>query len=408
MAATASMDVAIVGAGAAGLTAAYDLIQNGNNLRVKILEARDRFGGRVKELEDFAVLDSTGNRSSNSSSIPIDLGGEWLHGDPSMLDEIAGFAVNVETIDWRPYSYRYNQDDDSWWSRLWFTTDDHKFVNSTWYDFFDTHIATPAVKEQIVYDCAVVTVDYSTAPVVLECADGRTWTAQQVILTVPVPILQQDITFIPPLPDSHRQAIDNLDILAGLKVILKFQEKFYYDAFTIEPWDFAAESGRFFYNPFDNQPHDNADSKNILTIDISGLFAEQYIDLEDDEIVQIMIQDLDAVFGGNNASTHLLDSFVQNWSARNYTRGVFSGSNWRSIMTLREPVEGVIVFAGEAIPYRDFDWGYVHGAAFSGRAAADLITVTASPTVSPSMMSDNNSTTTSASIIMAGRTGEWP
>lgn len=61
-------DVLILGAGAAGLTAAIDLARAG--LRVEILEARDRIGGRM-----FTRLDPTLNH-------PIELGAEFAHGLP--------------------------------------------------------------------------------------------------------------------------------------------------------------------------------------------------------------------------------------------------------------------------------------------------------------------------------------
>ena len=59
-------DVVIIGAGAAGLAAARELTRHG--LRVVVLEARDRVGGRIHTIRD------------TGSAIPIELGAEFVHG----------------------------------------------------------------------------------------------------------------------------------------------------------------------------------------------------------------------------------------------------------------------------------------------------------------------------------------
>ena len=61
-------DVAIIGAGAAGLAAARECSRGG--LRVVLLEARDRIGGRVHTIHDSA------------SPVPIECGAEFIHGKP--------------------------------------------------------------------------------------------------------------------------------------------------------------------------------------------------------------------------------------------------------------------------------------------------------------------------------------
>jgi monoamine oxidase len=61
-------DILILGAGAAGLSAAVDLAQAG--LKVTILEARDRIGGRIFTKHD-PVCDA-----------PVELGAEFIHGRP--------------------------------------------------------------------------------------------------------------------------------------------------------------------------------------------------------------------------------------------------------------------------------------------------------------------------------------
>jgi monoamine oxidase len=63
-----SYDVIIIGAGAAGLAAAAELAPSG--LRVLVLEARDRIGGRVW------------TRSEAGLPPPVELGAEFIHGRP--------------------------------------------------------------------------------------------------------------------------------------------------------------------------------------------------------------------------------------------------------------------------------------------------------------------------------------
>src|SRR5262249_16897395 len=62
----ATHDVVILGAGAAGLAAAHTLSAAG--LRVTVLEARPRIGGRVLTVHD------------PGAPIPIELGAEFVHG----------------------------------------------------------------------------------------------------------------------------------------------------------------------------------------------------------------------------------------------------------------------------------------------------------------------------------------
>ncbi|MFL6088714.1 MAG: flavin monoamine oxidase family protein [Aeromicrobium sp.] len=62
-------DAVIVGAGATGLTAAYRLAQAGQ--RVRVLEARDRVGGRL--------------RTEVHGDLPFEIGGQWVSPDQTAL-----------------------------------------------------------------------------------------------------------------------------------------------------------------------------------------------------------------------------------------------------------------------------------------------------------------------------------
>src|ERR1700730_7379830 len=83
------VDVAVIGAGAAGIGAARRLLDSGS-VSVLVLEARDRVGGRVHTIEP--------------SGFPLDRGAEWLHSaDRNPLSPIArelGFRVHQRPPEW--------------------------------------------------------------------------------------------------------------------------------------------------------------------------------------------------------------------------------------------------------------------------------------------------------------------
>src|SRR5215216_1186799 len=60
-------DIIIIGAGAAGLMAAWELVQAGRS--VALLEARDRIGGRIYTVDDERF------------ELPVELGAEFIHGE---------------------------------------------------------------------------------------------------------------------------------------------------------------------------------------------------------------------------------------------------------------------------------------------------------------------------------------
>ena len=75
--ARADVDVVIIGAGAAGLAAARTLRAAG--VRIVILEARGRVGGRIFTYRDPRV------------PVPIELGAEFVHGLPQASWKLISF-----------------------------------------------------------------------------------------------------------------------------------------------------------------------------------------------------------------------------------------------------------------------------------------------------------------------------
>jgi monoamine oxidase len=99
-----SSDVLVLGAGASGLAAAQSLGAAG--LRVTVLEARDRVGGRVHTVRD------------ESSPLPVELGAEFIHGRPEetwdIIREARLLASDADGAHWFFDGRRLTELKDAW------------------------------------------------------------------------------------------------------------------------------------------------------------------------------------------------------------------------------------------------------------------------------------------------------
>ncbi len=211
--------VIIVGAGAAGLAAAKVLEQN--NIDYKILEASDRYGGRLKK--DTILAD-----------FPIDIGAEWIHSAPIVLNKLKGKAGDQIDEELIPYHLEetYNWDGQKYKKVSQFQNDfmykfipESKFKNSTWYDFVNENIAA-TVKHKIEFNSPVTEINYSDDKVQVKTKDGTIHTADKVLVTVSIGVLKSNhITFIPDLSKERKDAINAVEFLPGFKLAMKFTEK---------------------------------------------------------------------------------------------------------------------------------------------------------------------------------------
>ncbi|MEO0338293.1 MAG: FAD-dependent oxidoreductase [Bacteroidota bacterium] len=346
-------NIIIIGAGAAGLSAGYLLNQQGVNYQ--ILEASANYGGRMKRTKDFA-------------DFPIPLGAEWLHVERGIFDEI----INNASTSYEVLTSPYNPDVDYGLFEgqrvsiedIGFTID-QKFINATWFDFFEQYIV-PSVASQISFNTIVDTIDYSGDQILVKTAT-ETFSADRVIISVPVKILQNGaINFVPELPNKKQNAIDDITVWDGCKAFIAFSEKFYpaFTCFDIQP----ETAGQKLY--YDAAYGQNT-NENILGLFAVGTGTLPYVQLSDSELISYMLSELDEIYDGKASATYIKHIF-QNWNEEPFAKGAYATDheNWRTIRTLGESIDSKLFFAGDA--YTDgSDWGSVHAAARSAKRAIE-------------------------------------
>lgn len=391
--------VIIIGAGAAGLYAAYILKSKG--IDFQLLEASANYGGRLGKLTGFA-------------NFPIDTGAQWLHGKNNIVGDLITKSNTKITIDnsdakywfngqlvtslpkeiaifegeglpdisYKDYAtqkglgneYKYiveniagdqgaaasrlsvfgnNVDEENWSSG----DDDFKF-QETYFDLIDTQIASQ-VKDKILLNAIVTKIDYSQSTIQLTDSNNNIYNADKVIITVPIPILKSaDIQFIPTLPTEKTTAFSKIGMDAGMKVFLKFSNKFFDQNIIGGPICAA----------YADDSEGKAQNDNVLLAFIMGEQAEYLTSLgSDTAITTALLQELDTMYSGQ-ATASFIASHVQNWTTNPFVKGAYSYStigmgDARQIAT--KPINKKLYFAGEAMNTNGHHQT-VHGAVETG------------------------------------------
>lgn len=330
--------VIVIGAGSAGMTAAYLLAQNGINYQV--LEASGSFGGRI-------------NCTTSISDFPTPLGAEWVHTDIDLFQEI----VNDSSVDTSfPKLVAYdavndfqdivNSEGTGFSSRSPLGEGagvDRKFINSCWLDFFEKYII-PTIQEKISYNSPVTAINYTNDKIKVTDSTGNQHKADKVIITVPLKILQEgSIDFTPALPKSKTKAIDGLEVMPGFKCFLKCEQKFY-GAYTLFEDTFKGGGQWIYYDAAYGQNTKD----NILGFLCVGLKAVDYPYTDKEQLRTIITQELKSIYGEDKVN--ILDFDYKNWDEVPYIKGSYLGieANPSKIATLAKPIQDKLYFAGSA------------------------------------------------------------
>ncbi|MEM8860555.1 MAG: FAD-dependent oxidoreductase [Chloroflexota bacterium] len=349
--------VIVIGAGAAGMSAAYLLKQQG--IDVEVLEANSVHGGRVRVNKTF-------------TDFPISLGGEWLHANISTLDSIVNdnsVEIGVEMAGYDSSNTRGYYQDGVYSTEPSVGDNDTKFVGSSWFDFYEQYIV-PSIQDKMRYGVEITDIDYSNTQVQLTDKAGNSYAADRVIITIPLKILQDgDVSFSPRLPFMKRRAIESAVVWSGFKAFFEFTEQFFPAVITFPDTSTDVQHWLFY-----DASHGQNTDRPILGLFSVGAKAEAYQAMSDEEFQATILGTLDEIFDGAASRTYV-KHMTQNWNEEPFARAAYLQNDspfWVSREMARS-IDSKLYFAGSA--YTSFGtWSSVHAAARSARVAADEIT----------------------------------
>ena len=399
-----TVDVAIIGAGAAGLGAAHALKRSG--LSTIVLEARDRLGGRAHTIQA-------------TPDVVFDVGCGWLYSaDQNSFVGIAeqlGFELNKDLPPWRERAYgkafpqadrdafmlaldqfydrieqaarggkdasadRYLEPGNCWnpmidaistyvngceldqLSILDFDAYEDSNVNWRVKRGYGALVAAYGEQISVARNCEVRLIDHSGKRLRIETSRG-VLEADKVIVTVPTNLIADEaIRFVPALPDKL-DAARGLPLGLADKVTLALAEP---EALpkegNLRGATMRTEMGTYHIRPF-GQP--------CIEGFFGGRFARELEDAGDGAIAAHSIDEI-VSFLGNDFRRKLKPLNESRWAHDPFARGSYSHAlpghaDKRAL--LAAPVDGRLFFAGEATSPHFFSTA--HGARDSGERAA--------------------------------------
>jgi monoamine oxidase len=408
-----TVEVAIVGAGAAGLAAAAELEDAG--VRYVIVEARDRIGGRICTSRDPLWPG------------PVELGAEFVHGTPpvlrSLLDRSQLRTVKVEGEQRCYENGRLEECEDAEdeagesLRRRPITSDRPfaEFLSSTrlsqsarrrvagYIEGFNAadicKVSTLALKRQQEAEDAVhgdelfrVLDGYDAVPAYL-CRrlneklhlsspvrrvqwrpgeveirmDGWTVHARKAILTLPAGVLQSGAVEFEPEPCSF----DKLAMGNVARVVLQVRKRFWESGRGLDSLSFVHAPGEAFPTWWTQYPVQAP----VLTAWAGGPRAVALLD--EGRVVERALESCAHIFGlsGTKLRKELISSHFHDWRTDPFALGAYTYvavGGLKLIKRLASPFEDTLYFAGEATD-TEGQWGTVHAALATGHRAAQQV-----------------------------------
>ncbi|XP_037748995.1 lysine-specific histone demethylase 1B isoform X2 [Chelonia mydas] len=366
--------VIIVGAGPAGLAAARQLHNFGIKLGIKMHKLGERCdliqeGGRITDPTidkrmDFhfnAILDVVSEwRKDKTQQQDVPLGEKIQEIYKAFIQEsgIQFSDLEEKVLQFHLSNLEYACGSDlhqvsarSWDHNEFFAqfAGDHTLLTPG----YSTIIDKLAEGVDIRLKLPVHSIDYSGEEVQVTTADGTVWTAQKVLVTVPLALLQKNaIQFNPPLPERKMKAINSLGAGVIEKVALQFPYRFW-DS-KIQGADFfghvpPSSSKRGLFSVFYDM--DPQGKYSVLMSVVTGDAVTTIKNLDDKQVLQLCMTVLRELFKEQEVPDPV-KYFVTRWNKDPWIQMAYSfvktGGSGEAYDVIAEDIQGTIFFAGEA------------------------------------------------------------
>jgi monoamine oxidase len=377
-------DVIIIGAGASGLMAAYTLVKAGKS--VKVLEARDRTGGRIHTI------------SGQNFSAPTELGAEFVHGDLpvtlSLLKEADIGNNDVQFEMWQHHNDTFKQSGEfvEGWQEFLEKVNQlkhdmplHDFLDQNFsgdkyakmrtqiesyvagYDTADTLDASTFAlrnewnhedeeaqhrvnggyhnmidylaqvirdaKNEILLNTVAKEIIWKENNIKVITTDDTVYEGHKVIVALPLGVLQARkenegaIQFNPKI-DEQTEALQNIGFGSIIKILLEFDDIFWEsDIITKSTGADLSTMGFFFSDEVIPTFWTQAPAHSpLLTGWLGGPPAHDKKDMSPEAILQLTLTSLGNIFKitPEELSNKLIAWKVANWTAEPYTRGSYA------------------------------------------------------------------------------------
>jgi monoamine oxidase len=416
---TKDYNVIIIGAGAAGLMAAWELVQAGKN--VLILEAKSRLGGRIHTF------------SGEGFSVPIELGAEFVHGKlplTKMLmekagvewEEVKGSFWLVQGNEWKPTNMEIDADSKvinalkkvkqdisvadflkQHFNNDTATCEEVKNYVEGYYAADVDRASTLAFREEMtsvndpdfrIYGGYVQIIDYLEKQLKVEgcsmelntpvteivweagsvkvMSGYKTFFTDKILITVPLGVLSAPvIKFNPSLPMLD-EALPILGYGPAIKIILEFNERFWLRNTALNDLSmiFTEALIPVWWTQY---PKENA----ILTGWIAGGMAKNLVHFKKEVLLQKALESLASIFDVSidHLQSMLKAHYINNWYKGPYAKGAYSYAtvdDSAARIAMKKGIVRTLYFAGEG--WNDsLQIGTVEAALQSGRDTAHQI-----------------------------------